>query len=244
MLYHVTGKGTRDSFAMDNTRHSDRLESKKVFVKLSLAGFFLYVAIFVCSLVAVALLVYNFANCPQEDPLLSENHFRSHSNKINPALSLTSTTQSPDSSVRPLEKDLRLPRSVKPISYDVVLLPFLNDDNFTFHGEIEIKILIAESCKNVTLHSYSLQVLWNFSHIQKLDPAENVSITKQYFIEDKQFLVLETSKTLEENSFYIVKLRFVGSIKDNLQGFYKSSYNVGSEIRWMVRDMHVYLATK
>lgn len=230
----------RDSFAMDSTRHSDRLESKKVFVKLSLAGFFLYVAIFLCSLVAVALLVYNFANCPQEDLHSSENHFRIHSDIINPTLSLSST-QRPDNNDKYSEKDLRLPRSIKPISYDVVLLPLLSGENFTFDGEIEIKILISENCKNVTLHSYLLQVMWDFSHIQKLDdddnPIENVSITKQYFIEDKQFLVLETSKTLEEDIFYLVKLKFNGSIKDNLQGFYKSSYDVGSETRWLVSEL-------
>lgn len=228
---------------MDNTRHSDRLESKKAFMKLSRTGFFLYVAIFLFSLVAVALLVYNFANCPQDDPHLSENHFHIRET-VHPTFIVTSTTstQSPDNneenSVTHSEKDLRLPRSIKPISYDVILLPFLNDDNFTFHGEIEIKIKISEDCKNITMHSYSLQVLWDYSLIQKLDfdgnPVNNVSIAKQYFIDDKQFLVLETNKILEANTFYVVKLRFTGAIKDNLQGFYKSSYNVESETRWIV----------
>ena len=233
----------RDSFAMDNARQSDRLESKKVFLKLSRGGFFLYVAIFLCSLVAVALLVYNFANCNQEAPHVSEHHFRIQDNLIHPTLSLTSSTQSPDNAISPSEKDLRLPRSIKPISYDVTLLPFLSGENFTFHGEIEIKLLVTESCKNITLHSYLLQILWDSTNIQKLDndddPTENVSISKQYFIEDKQFLVLETNKILEENTFYLLKLKYTGSIKDNLQGFYKSSYNVGSETRWMVSELNI-----
>lgn len=226
----------RDSFAMDNTRHSDRFESKKAFLKLSRTGFFLFMAIFLCSLVAVALLVYNFAVCPQDDPQLSENHYHVREDLINPTLPLVTST-TPGNNETKSDKELRLPRSIKPISYDIVLLPFLNADNFTFNGETEIRIEVTEDCKNVTLHSFSLQIIWSFSHIQKLDsdnkPAENVSISNQYFVEDKQFLVLETSKVLEANSFYIVKLQFVGSIKDNLQGFYKSSYNVGSETRWI-----------
>lgn len=227
----------RDSFAMDNTRHIDRYESKKAFLKLTRTGFFLFMAIFVCSLIAVALLVYNFAVCPQDDPQqVSENHYHVREDLLNPTLSLVTST-TPGSSETKLDKELRLPRSIKPISYDIVLLPFLNADNFTFNGETEIKIQVVESCKNVTLHAFSLQIVWSFSHIQKLDsddnPMENVSITNQYFVEDKQFLVLETNKVLEANSFYLVKLRFVGSIKDNLQGFYKSSYNVGSETRWI-----------
>lgn len=238
-LHQVTvirRRNMRDSFAMDNTRHSDRFESKKAFLKLSRTGFFLFMAIFLCSLVAVGLLVYNFAVCPQEDPQLSENHFHIRDDLMNPTLSLVTSTTTEYSETKS-DKELRLPRSVKPVSYDVVLLPFLIADNFTFNGETEIKVHVVESCKNITMHSFSLQIIWNFSHIQKLngngEPAENVSITNQYFVEDMQFLVLETSKVLEENSFYLVKLQFVGSIKDNLQGFYKSSYEVGTETRWI-----------
>lgn len=208
-------------------------------MNLSRTGFFLFVAIFVCSLIAVALLVYNFAVCPQEDTQSSETHRHYGNDLISPTstLSLTTSTLTPDNNGTKHAKDLRLPRSIHPISYDVVLLPFLATDNFTFNGDIVIKIQILENCKNVTLHSLSLQIIWNHSHIQKLDvdgiPEENVTIHNQYFVEDKQFLVLETSKELEANSFYLVKLRFIGTIKDNLQGFYKSSYNVGSETRWL-----------
>lgn len=222
---------------MDATRHSEHFESKKFFLKLSCTGFILLVAIFMCSLVAVALLVYNFAVCPQDDLQISENHFHLQDDLINPALSLSTSTQSSDSEAAKNDKDLRLPRSIHPISYDVVILPFLTEDNFTFNGEIAVKIQVTETCKNITLHSFSLQIIWSSSHIQKLGddgkPAENVSITNQYFVEDKQFLILETSKELKSNSTFVVKLKFSGSIKDNLQGIYKSSYNVGTDTRWL-----------
>lgn len=224
----------RDSFAMDNTRHSDHY--KKAFVKFSRTGFFLFMAIVLCSLIAVALLVYNFAVCPQEDPQLAENHHHYRQDLINPTLSLITSTQTTDNGTK-YPKDLRLPRSIKPVSYDVVLLPFLTSDNFTFNGEVAILINVIETCKNVTLHSTSLVINWSFSHIQKLDendkPAENVSITSQYFVDEKQFVVLETGKDLEANSSYILRLQFVGSIKDNLQGFYKSSYSVGADTKWI-----------
>lgn len=208
----------RDSFAMDNNgRHADRYESKKNFMKLSRTGFLLAFAIYAFSLVAVALLVYNFAVCPQEDPRLSENHH--HVMDPSYPLSVSLSTSGGEVSI---PRELRLPRSVKPLSYDVTLLPFLATENFTFSGEAEIKILITERCKNVTLHSYMLQMTWSTSQIQKLDsdgqPKENLTIHNQYFVEEKQFLVLETSKELEKGLEYIVKLRFVGTIKDNLQG--------------------------
>jgi aminopeptidase N len=224
----------RDSFAMDNTRHSDHY--KKAFVKLSRTGTFLLSAIIVCSLVAVALLVYNFAACPQDDLQLTESRHHFRQDLINPTLSLTTSTKITENDTRH-SKDLRLPRSIRPVSYDVVLLPFLTSDNFTFNGEVAIRINVMETCKNVTLHSTSLIINWSFSHIQKLNednkPTENVSITNQYFVDEKQFLVLETGKDLEVNTSYIVRLQFVGTIKDNLQGFYKSSYNVGTETKWI-----------
>jgi aminopeptidase N len=223
---------------MDNARHSDHY--KKAFVKFSRTGFFLFTAIILCSLVAVALLVYNFAVCPQDDLQLAENHHRFGNNLINPTLSLATladTLSTENVTKHQPPKDLRLPRSIKPVSYDVVLLPFLTSENFTFNGEVAIRIDVIETCKNVTLHSTSLIINWSFSHIQKLDDddkaAENISITSQYFVDEKQFLVIETGKDLEANTSYVVRLQFVGSIKDNLQGFYKSSYNVGKETKWI-----------
>lgn len=223
----------RDSFAMDNARHSDHY--KKAFVTCSRTGFFLFMAIVMCSLIAVALLVYNFAACPTEDPDVAKNHHHYMQDLINPTLSLITSTPIENGTKYP--KDLRLPRSIKPVSYDVVLLPFLTTENFTFNGEIAIRFNVMETCKNVTLHSTSLVINWSFSHIQKLDandkPVENVSITNQYFVEDKQFVVFETGKQLEANSNYVLRLQFVGSIKDNLQGFYKSSYGVGADTKWI-----------
>lgn len=224
----------RDSFAMDSARHND---SKKAFVRLSRTGCLISLAIFACTLVAVALLVYNFAVCPTHEVVVTKKHVHVHTDLSSPSLSLTNPEETDESSEIKVEKDLRLPRSVNPVSYDVTLLPFLIPDNFTFNGEIEIRVEIMEHCRNITLHSHSLQVIWNHSLIQKLDSAgnavENVTIKKQYFVEDKQFLVLETSWELEAKSEYLVKLSFIGSIKDNLQGFYKSSYKVGSETRWL-----------
>lgn len=221
-----------DNFAMDTTRHSDRYSSKKSFVKFSRRGFFILLAIILCSLVAVAFLVYNLSPCLQEKSHMSDHYHLHNDEPANPTHSLT--TQSPENK---FAKDLRLPRSIKPLAYDVVLLPYMNADNFTFNGEIKIKFQVVENCKNVTLHSLSLRIIWDQSHIQKIDAngktAENLSIHNQYFVEEKQFLVLETNKELEANSFYLLRLKFLGTIKDNLQGFYKSSYKVGSQTRWI-----------
>jgi aminopeptidase N len=223
----------RDSFTMDSVQNSDNY--KKSFVKFSCTGFFLFISIFLCCIVAAALLVYNFATCPQIDPLSSENHHFRNLLKSERIVTTTTTELVENSTQNP--KDLRLPRSIRPISYDVHLLPFLTSENFTFNGEIAIRISVNERSGSVTLHSASLIINWSFSHIQKLDndgkPVANVSITNQYFIDEKQFLVLETGKHLEANENYVVKLQFVGSIKDNLQGFYKSSYDVGDETKWI-----------
>lgn len=215
---------------MDNERHSVRYSLKNPFVKFNRINLFLLLAIFLCSLIAVALLVHNLASCSQDESQMSENHYNLNDEAINS----TTSTHSPESK---FTKELRLPRSIIPLTYDVILLPFMNTDNFTFNGEIKIKIQVVESCKNVTLHSLTLQVIWDQSHIQKIDKngkaVENLSIRNQYFVEEKQFLILETNKDLEAGSFYIILLKFVGIIKDNLQGFYKSSYTVGSQTRWL-----------
>jgi hypothetical protein len=57
-------------------------------------------------------------------------------------------------------RDVRLPRSVVPDSYQVRLVPHLwgENSNFTFSGQITIRVNVTEDTDNVTLHANALTV--------------------------------------------------------------------------------------
>ncbi|XP_055523948.1 aminopeptidase N [Wyeomyia smithii] len=61
-------------------------------------------------------------------------------------------------SVQLEDNSVRLPRSIEPIAYDIQLIPFIVEYNFTFSGIVEIDILVKEKCDNITLHAVALQI--------------------------------------------------------------------------------------
>lgn len=234
-LYH----NMRDSFTMENSRHNgdgyETTKKKKVFLKLSRMTFLMLLAIFICSLIAVALLVYNFAVCPADDSVkicTDHSHLNGNSSPVIPS------KHDDEFSSPEVVTDVRLPRSIMPISYDMVIVPKLSGENFTFKGDIAIKIYINETCKNISLHSWTLTINRDYTNIKIIDDngavtEEEIPIEKQHFIDEKQFLVIGTKKDLEKGKHYLLKIKYVGQISDNLQGFYKSSYTVNGEKRYL-----------
>jgi len=50
--------------------------------------------------------------------------------------------------------DLRLPRDVIPISYDITLIPILEVGNFTTHGTVDIRVKCeTNNTQQIVLHS-------------------------------------------------------------------------------------------
>lgn len=237
----------RENFTMDtNARNSvDNCENRSTTLLLvTRTTFFLFVSIFVCSLIAVGLLVFNFAVCPNLEENICDNHTYYHlsAHPSPPEISASSmstssfilpTTKMPATLIENNHVDVRLPKTIIPISYEVKIVPFLIVDNFTFNGEVKIKFKVLEDCNNITLHSYQLKIDEKFSSVVSESNNEVLIITKQYFVEEKQFFILKLNETLIKGSYYIISIKYVGILNDNLQGFYRSSYMVGNETRWL-----------
>lgn len=199
----------RKNFTMDSNLRQEEYKSKKEFRKSRLTNYTIILGILVCCLIAGVLLVYKYAQCSQDIETSLSSPFDVMRN--------SSTTN--------IIKDVRLPRSIKPVSYDIQLLPFLIDDNFTFNGEVSIKMFMLENCKNITLHSMSLKILQNHTTVEKIkeksNDIETLPVINHFFINEKQFLIIEVDGELEKDSYYILKLKYIGTLRDDLQGFYR-----------------------
>lgn len=95
---------------------------------------------FVASLVAVGLLVYFFADRPNESSLIA-------------LMQPISTTARP----KPL-KNVRLPRSVIPHHYEVWLMPIINVGNFTIPGNVSIDMNCKHDTDHIVLHSANIEI--------------------------------------------------------------------------------------
>ncbi|XP_012148083.2 aminopeptidase N [Megachile rotundata] len=117
----------------------------------------------------------------------------------------------------------RLPEEVVPVSYDLWILTRLAADNFTFQGHVDITLNVLQTTDTVILHNDGLLIRNNSLHrgtnksIDSLVPITTTTYNKQ-----RQFYILESSKL--EVGVYILTLDFEGQVRDDLFGFYRSSY--------------------
>uniref|UniRef100_A0A182W2Z0 Aminopeptidase N n=1 Tax=Anopheles minimus TaxID=112268 RepID=A0A182W2Z0_9DIPT len=159
------------------------------------------------------------------------------------------------SSVR---EDLRLPRSIEPVAYDIRLIPWLVEDNFTFFGTVDILVNVLEDCSNVTLHVAALTI--HSASVERVsagrrqnereihdeeafEPGDEssggvvlrdlVEIDHNLTVSSKQFYVLMLKTPLRRNDQYMVRMKYEGVLNDYLQGFYRSSYTANNETRWI-----------
>uniref|UniRef100_A0A182PTT0 Aminopeptidase N n=1 Tax=Anopheles epiroticus TaxID=199890 RepID=A0A182PTT0_9DIPT len=153
-------------------------------------------------------------------------------------------------------EDLRLPRSIEPVAYDIRLVPWLVEDNFTFTGTVEILVNVLEDCNNVTLHVAALTI--HDASVERVVPVrgqrnsaedepeveeevreggvlkeEVMEIDRNLTVASKQFYVLMLRTPLRQGDQYLVRLRYDGVLNDYLQGFYRSSYTANNETRWI-----------
>ncbi|KAL1431494.1 hypothetical protein MTO96_014139 [Rhipicephalus appendiculatus] len=135
--------------------------------------------------------------------------------------------------VPPLPKNVRLPRSLVPVHYDVELTPRL-DGNFTFNGSVAILVRCASETSNVTLHIKDLNV--SDVSVSESNAAGGSRVEHDRYDEDKhlQFLVIKLKRPLAVGTNYTIRMNFVGLLNDDLAGFYRSSYvDASGHKRWL-----------
>ncbi|CAD6993579.1 unnamed protein product [Ceratitis capitata] len=216
---------------------------------------FLIAACFLCTLLAVSFIIYNVATCEQPlTPLADEEVICT---TVKKHVLKSSNADADEAKTRPhYERDVRLPRTMKPQKYNISLVPYLLYNNFTFEGEVHIQVIVLEDCYNITMHATELNITKNDVSVRHigmstattaLQPAlaqyaqfvpeiggAELRIRKQYMLERKQFFIIELYDKLIKGGVYEINIRFSGLIQDYLQGFYRSSYQVGNEKRWLV----------
>ncbi|KAL6262287.1 hypothetical protein P5V15_007381 [Pogonomyrmex californicus] len=193
---------------------------------ISRCGAFLLGAFFLISLVITGLLVYHFAPCLEEK-------------QVQPCSDGSSLLETGRGFSKPTKKklDVRLPKSVMPDLYELWLIPFIWEGNFTFNGEVKILVNVTMDTSNVTLHAADMKIDESFTNIREYSGKSNktkvIGIAEQRNDTDRQFHVIRTSNTLRKGKQYVVHLKFIGHLNDYLQGFYRSSYTVGNQTRWI-----------
>lgn len=204
--------------------------------------------IFAALLVGTGLLVYNLSpTCPQH-PLLPSpispeplncTQVTSESSSTEQHISTVETTTSiEENTTHPIVQklDVRLPRNIVPDRYDIRIIPFIFEDNFTFHGVVNIVINITEETLNISLHFDDMKIDTTSLTVHELE-LNSSTINRQIDVKeitydtDRQFLIIHLNEILESEMQYDIHIQYKGVLNDILQGFYRSSYTVKNQTR-------------
>lgn len=96
---------------------------------ISKCGAFLITILFILGIVTTGLLVYHFAPCLDDKSVKNTDDFADGA-FLNSARTFA-TVETHKKKI-----DVRLPKSVVPDTYEIKLMPFIWEGNFTFNGEV------------------------------------------------------------------------------------------------------------
>lgn len=121
--------------------------------------------------------------------------------------------------------EYRLPKSVLPIAYDLKYTE-LNFTSFTFDGTVGIDARVANETREIVLHvgnltAYVTSVTDDKNNRLAVEDAGSNKTTEKFTISLKENL--KVSQEIKIN------LAFNGVLRNDMIGFYRSSYFVGKE---------------
>ncbi|XP_075887548.1 aminopeptidase Ey-like [Nelusetta ayraudi] len=194
-----------------------------------MGGFFISKAVVaVCSLAAVAAVATIIA--------LSVVYVQEKSKNdapTNPTPEINSTTPSPATTPstpkEPWQK-YRLPDSLAPVSYDVLLWPHLKPNEngmYVFLGNSTVIFTCVKETDLIIIHSNKLNLTTFGEHhatLTGLDGATAPTMDRTWLEVPTQYLVIQLQSALAVGSRYELRTQFVGELANDLGGFYRSEY--------------------
>uniref|UniRef100_A0A452HFC5 Thyrotropin-releasing hormone-degrading ectoenzyme n=1 Tax=Gopherus agassizii TaxID=38772 RepID=A0A452HFC5_9SAUR len=124
---------------------------------------------------------------------------------------------------------LRLPRHLRPLHYNLMLSAFM--ENFTFCGEVNVQIECLNASRYIVLHAHRV-------HIEAVQVAEDklsgaVRVSSFFLYPQNQVFVVVLNRSLEAQRSYNLKIIYSALIENELLGFFRSSYVLHGERRFL-----------
>lgn len=123
-------------------------------------------------------------------------------------------------------EDVLLPKTVVPSKYDVTLTPDLV--RCTFSGSLQVDLEVVSTTSSIVCNAHQLAVS-NVSFVGSDGKALEAQ-TLAYDIR-KQTLTATFGQALPQGKGSF-KCNFIGTLNDELAGFYRSKYTIRGEQRW------------
>ncbi|XP_077194949.1 thyrotropin-releasing hormone-degrading ectoenzyme isoform X2 [Paroedura picta] len=124
---------------------------------------------------------------------------------------------------------LRLPGHLRPLHYNLMLSAFM--ENFTFGGEVNVQVECLNATRYIVLHAHRM-------HIEAVRVAEDrlagaLRVSSFFLFPQTQVFVVVLNRSLEALRSYNLKILYHAPIENELLGFFRSSYVLYGERRFL-----------
>lgn len=120
-------------------------------------------------------------------------------------------------------KNFRLPDFIKPVHYDLVVKPLLEEDTYT--GSVTITIALNATTRHLWLHLRETKI--SRLPVLKRRSGAQVQVRRCFEYPKQEYVVLEAEDELAPSGAddpYLLTLEFAGWLNGSLVGFYRTTY--------------------
>ncbi|XP_012262215.2 aminopeptidase N-like [Athalia rosae] len=129
------------------------------------------------------------------------------------------------------DESYRLPNNTRPTHYEIELIPYIVERNFTFDGAVTIDVTVEEATSTIVLHANKLEIFDDEVRING-NGVNYVGVNSTYN-STLHFYTIVLPRDLQPGD-YSIYVRYTGILPNDMYGFYRSYYYTSSgEIRWL-----------
>lgn len=132
----------------------------------------------------------------------------------------------------PGSADYRLNDDVTPVNYEIELTPHFEERNFTFDGSVKITVNVKKAVDTITLHQDGLNIYKITVRKKNKSILEgNENIVSQTYDKKTNKLTIKLAKKLNVAYKYEILFTYTGTLRTDMNGFYRSSYKINGETK-------------
>ncbi|XP_034984412.2 thyrotropin-releasing hormone-degrading ectoenzyme [Zootoca vivipara] len=124
---------------------------------------------------------------------------------------------------------LRLPGHLRPLHYNLMLSVFM--ENFTFSGEVNVQVECLNATRYIVLHAHRMHV--EAARVAEDRLAGALRVSSFFLYPQTQVFVVVLNRSLEVHRSYNLKIIYSAPIENELLGFFRSSYVLYGERRFL-----------
>jgi hypothetical protein len=127
-----------------------------------------------------------------------------------------------------LEVNFRLPSNLKPSLYELTIKPYIGTNEtyqekaFTYEGTMKMTFECLNATNKIIFHSSGNDI--EESSLLLLGGSKPLTIVETMYDDVTEFFTLILNDECDEMREYSLSIKYSGSIRDDLEGFYLSSY--------------------